>query len=215
MPGIMQRLREETAELHQHAERRPLEQEMARGTIRREAYVENLGQRWLIHRVLESHVRDLCNRDARLGGLILEEQYQLSNLEADLAYFATPIESIDPTRGALRLIEALDELADTRPIALLGAFYVFEGSKNGAHFLAPRIRAALGLNGTDGTRYLDPHGPQQRALWMAFRERMDGIAFTTEECDAMVESAKAAFLHVAQVDDDVHQRTSPGIALSS
>ena len=215
MPGIMQRLREETAELHQHAERRPLEQAMARGEISREAYVENLGQRYLIHRALEAHVRDLCSRDARLNGLVLEEQYQLPNLAADLAYFETPAGSIEPTRGALRLIETLDGMAQTQPIALLGAFYVFEGSKNGAHFLTPRVRAALGLSGAEGTRYLDPHGPQQRPIWMQFRERMDAVAFTAEENDAMVHGAKAAFQHIAEVDDDVYHRTAPGIAISS
>lgn len=207
MTGIMQRLRDETSELHQHAERRPLEQAMARGEISRETYVENLGQRYMIHRTLEAQVRALCADDPRLNGLLLEEQYQLPNLAADLEYFGVAIDTIDPTRGLLNLVDFLETQALEEPVGVLGTFYVFEGSKNGAHFLAPRVRASIGLNGENGTRYLDPHGQQQREVWMQFRARMDAIAFTPEECDAMVRGAKAAFSFVSDVDDDVYNRT--------
>ncbi|MBL8878195.1 MAG: biliverdin-producing heme oxygenase [Phycisphaerales bacterium] len=207
MPGIMQRLRDETAALHQHAETRPLEQAMVRGEIQLDTYVENLAQRYLVHRRLESEIRALCASDARLAGLVLDEQWQLPNLEADLAHFGAPMSGIEPTRGALRLIEHIEATAHGESLGLLGVFYVFEGSKNGAHFLAPRVRAALRLPGSDGSRYLDPHGARQRELWTQFKSRMDAVDFSPAECDAMLRGAKAAFMFVAEIDDDVYSHT--------
>lgn len=214
MSGIMQRLRDETAEQHQHAESRPLEQAMVRGEIQTDTYVEYLAQRYLVHRQLEARLRELLASDARLNGLVLDEQWQVPNLEADLAFFGVALDQIEPTRGALNLIEHIEASARGERIGLLGDFYVFEGSKNGANFLAPRVRSALQLVGNDGSHYLAPHGPRQRELWTQFKARMDAVSFAPAECDAMVRGAKAAFKFAAEIDDDVHTRTVRG-ALSS
>ena len=96
--------------------------------------------------------------------------------------------------------------ADQNPMSLLGVYYVFEGSKNGARFVAKRIAPALGVGEAGGLRYLDPHGDEQRTLWREFKARMDNAGFSPTDQDAMVSAAKMTFDAVSAIDDELHQR---------
>jgi heme oxygenase len=86
----------------------------------------------------------------------------------------------------------------------MGIYYVFEGSKNGARFIAKALAKAWGLSDTTSFRYLDPHGEEQRSLWMKFRTDMDGIAWTPNEKDLMVKAAQATFDAISSLDDAIH-----------
>ncbi|MFO0839291.1 MAG: biliverdin-producing heme oxygenase [Phycisphaerae bacterium] len=200
--GIMARLREQTARHHQLAESRELEQALARGVLPRDRYVALLGQRWLIHRTLEARVADLCRNDPRLNDVVPPNLMQEPNLRADLSFFGVRPDEVPPLPATTRLIELIDREAAHRAPALLGCYYVFEGSKNGSRMLAPRVRKAYGID-DGGTRYFDPHGRQQRALWTEFKARMDGIPFTQPERDGMVEAACTTFDLVARLDDEL------------
>lgn len=202
MPTIMQRLREETAEHHKRAEARPLEQALVRGGVSRDAFIEYLSQRYLIHKALDAAVMGLVARDARLRGLVSAELLQEPNLRADLEWFGAAVDVIAPRRSTSRLIADMRDWAACDPIALLGAYYVFEGSKNGARYICKGLMRGLGLTPGSGTRYLDPHGEAQRELWMAFKARMDAIAFTPAECDAMVRAAAQTFDRIGELDDE-------------
>ncbi|MGE0481763.1 MAG: biliverdin-producing heme oxygenase [Phycisphaerae bacterium] len=201
--GIMNRLRDETRPQHEHAESRPFEQALAAGRLPRELYVENLGQRLCMHKVLEAPLRQLVARDPRLADLVLDEQYQTPNLHADLAFFGIDAAVVRPRAATAALVREIEAAADQEPLALLGFFYVFEGSKNGAHFLAKRLRAAYQLE-QNGLRYFDPHGDQQRPLWHAFKARMDLVPLTPAEADAIVAAARATFQRVAEVEDEIY-----------
>lgn len=202
--SIMTRLRDETAERHKHAEGRQMEQALVRGVLPRELYVEYLSQRLLIHRALETHVLRLCESDRRLDGLISPQLLQESNLRADLEFFQVDPASIVPREATRRFIAEIQRLSGQTPVALLGAYYVFEGSKNGARFIARALWKAFGLRPGPGTQYLDPHGEQQRPLWQQFKEAMDRIPFAQNEMDAMVEAAKGTFDAVAELDDEIY-----------
>lgn len=222
--SIMQRLRDETAEQHADAESRPLERAMAGGTLPRDVYVAWLGQRFLLHTVLEALVRDVAERDPRVGPIVTPDLFQENNLRADLQFFERPIERLQPLPPVQAICDAWRRLTDaksagsqpagsdqttTQPIALLGAYYVFEGSKNGARYLMPRVAKTHGLDAElrDGLLYLDPHGERQRPLWMAFKERMNAATFTPAEQDAMVAAAKQAFSGVSALDDALYAET--------
>lgn len=199
---IMTRLREETAAAHKHAETRPLQRDLFRGQLPRESYVRFLQQRLHVHQALEAHLAALAARDARVRSIVHPRQFQAENVRSDLARLGVPLEcaALPATRAWVR---ELDEWAAQRPIALLGAHYVLEGSKNGAHLLAPRVQSAYAL-APDQTRYLDPHGQEQRPLWAAFKQAMDAAEFSSQEMDEMVDAARQTFARASALDDEVY-----------
>jgi len=199
--GIMARLKAGTAAQHAVAESKPLEAALIEGSIGRLQYQKYLAQRWLIHRELEKATDQALKNDARLSSLNLPFLYQTKNLESDLARLQTDLKSIFPLPGATKLMQEIQKAA---PATLMGIFYVFEGSKNGARFIAKALAKAWGLSDTVGFRYLDPHGEEQRGLWMKFRSDMDGIAWTSAEQEQMVQAAQATFDAISSLDDAIH-----------
>jgi heme oxygenase len=78
--------------------------------------------------------------------------------------------------------------------------YVFEGSKNGARYIARALRGSLRISGAPGLRYLDPHGEAQRPVWESFKQRLDAAPLDAAEVDGIILAAKACFAHVTAVD---------------
>ncbi len=213
--SLMQRLRDETAEHHKRAESRPLEQSLARGQISRKAYAEYLGQRLRIHEVLESEAFSAAERDSRLRGLIEPNLLQANNLRSDLRFFGVDPSGVRALSAANDLIDEIRRLSATQAAAVFGVYYVFEGSKNGARFIARALMKTLGLTSGPGLQYLDPHGEAQRALWIGFKERMDRIDFSPEESDAIVAAAGFTFDRVADLDDQLYQCDRGGASTCS
>jgi heme oxygenase len=195
--GIMARLKAGTAAQHAVAESKPLEAALIEGSIGRAQYEKYLSQRWLIHRELEAATDRVLRTDNRLASLGLPSLYQTKNLEADLAHLQSNLESIRPLPGATKLIQEIQKAA---PATLMGIYYVFEGSKNGARYISKSLAKA----GQTALRYLDPHGEQQRPLWMKFRADMDSISWTSAEQDEMVKAAQATFDVISSLDDAIH-----------
>ena len=195
--GIMARLKAGTAAQHAVAESKPLEAALIEGSIGRAQYEKYLSQRWLIHRELEAATDRALRTDNRLASLGLPSLYQTKNLEADLAHLQSNLKSIRPLPGATNLIQ---EIQKATPSTLMGIYYVFEGSKNGARYISKSLAKA----GQTALRYLDSHGEQQRPLWMKFRADMDLISWTPAEQDQMVKAAQATFDAISSLDDAIH-----------
>jgi heme oxygenase len=195
--GIMARLKAGTAAQHAVAESKPLEAALIEGSIGQAQYEKYLSQRWLIHRELEAATDRALRTDNRLASLGLPSLYQTKNLEADLAHLQSNLGSIRPLPGATNLIQEIQKAA---PATLMGIYYVFEGSKNGARYISKSLAKA----GQTALRYLDPHGEEQRPLWMKFRADMDSISWTPAELDQMVKAAQATFDAISSLDDAIH-----------
>lgn len=199
--SIMLRLREDTRAQHEHAESRPLEQALFRGTLPRQAFIDMLGQRFLIHRRLEELVGLLGERHPFVAQLIQARLLQTPNLRADLEFFGQSPDAIAPLPETTVYLAQIDGLFTTHPIALLGAYYVFEGSKNGARILARTVAQAYGLQDQRGLRYLDPHGAEQRAFWSEFKTSMDAAPLSPGDRDAIVDAARKTFDAISALDD--------------
>jgi len=156
--GIMARLKASTAAQHAVAESKPLEAALIEGSIGQAQYEKYLSQRWLIHRELEAATDRALRTDNRLTSLGLPSLYQTKNLEADLAHLQSKLESIRPLPGATKLIQ---EIQKATPATLIGIFYVFEGSKNGARYISKSL-AKAGQNGSSLPR--SPRGTAETAL---------------------------------------------------
>ena len=199
--GIMGRLKAETAEQHAIAEAKPLEAALVAGSIDHDQYKQYLGQRWLIHRELEAATDRALAEDQRLSHLGLPGLYQTANIEADLGYLGVETSTIEPLKGAQNLVGTIQQAPS--PAVLMGIYYVFEGSKNGARFIARALGKAWGKTDGEGMKYLDPHGEAQRGLWMKFREDMNAIDWSSEEQDTMVKAAQHTFDAISALDDEI------------
>lgn len=201
---IMKLLKDATAAQHAHAESRPLERALVEGSLPRCQFVAYLEQRLLIHKSLERAVRALCASDPRFADLVPDALYQEANLRRDLAFFGVETDAIEARAATQRLLADIEAAAHRCPAGLLGFYYVFEGSKNGARFIARAVGATYEIEPGPGLLYLDPHGKEQRALWLAFKERMNALPLTEEEREAMVTAAGLAFDRVSELDDEMH-----------
>jgi heme oxygenase len=200
--GIMGRLKAETAEQHAVAEAKPLEAALIGGSIDHDQYKAYLAQRWIIHRELEAATDRALASEPRLASLGLPGLYQTANLEADLAHLGVDTSSIKPMKGSEKLVALVRDAGS--PDVLMGIYYVFEGSKNGARFIARSLSKAWGKSDLAGLKYLDPHGEAQRGLWMKFREDMNAIEWSDEEQDRMVKAAQVTFDAISALDDEIH-----------
>lgn len=201
---FMSRVKEQTWPLHQQAEGRPLEQALIKGELPRPLYVKYLEQRYLIHRALENHVRRLAQQHPALQQMIREELFQEANLVVDLQHLGSKVDQIAPGRATLAFLSEMEALLKGEPLALLGSYYVFEGSKNGGRYIARSVSRAFQLPPGPGLRYLDPHGEQQRELWARFRTGMNQLDLTPPQQDAIIAAAKRTFELVSQLDDELY-----------
>ncbi len=198
---IMERLKAETWPLHQQAEHAALEKDLIKGVLPRDVYRDQLAQRYLIHVLLEKRIRNARANDPRIAVVVHDYQFQESRAAEDLRYYGGDPEQAVAGEATSKLLSAIDA-AD--PVSLLGFHYVFEGSNNGARYIAMALRKSWGLEGADGTRYLDPYGNEQRQKWAEYKAAMDQLEFTAEEGDSIVEAAKATFLQIIEVEAELY-----------
>ena len=199
---IMTRLKEDTAKMHAAAEGQPLEQAMVKGGLPREVYVRSLGQRLLLHRALEPLLYEARSKVPAIAAVVDDSQ-KVPYIEADLRFYGVDPDSVKPLPAAAQFIAYVNEQAAANPLALLGIWYVFEGSTNGARYIAKALRKSYNLEGEAGTTFLDPYGEEQRGKWGAFRETMNAQRFTEAEMDLLVAAAGATFTGIMHVDREV------------
>lgn len=201
---IMTRLKEDTAKMHAAAEGQQLEQAMMKGTLPKEVFVKSLGQRLLLHRAIEPQLAAARAQVPAIAAVVKDEQWKAPYLEADLRFFGTDPNAVTPLPATTQFLAEVSALAARSPLALLGVWYVFEGSTNGARYIAKAIRKAYNLEGEAGTTFLDPYGEEQRGKWAAFRETMNALPFTEPEMDLLVEAAGATFTGIMHIDREVY-----------
>ena len=187
------KLKDGTWDLHSAAEKQPFQQNLVRGKVSRDAYTGWLGQMLLIHRALESGLRDLVANDPRAAAVVTDEQYQEPYLLEDLGTLGLDAGDVEPLAETTALLERIAQTAADAPLGLLGFHYVLEGSNNGNAFIARAVRPALGLDPGSGDRYLDPYGERQRPLWAAFKDAIDTGEFTEAEHELLIQSARTMF----------------------
>jgi len=191
--GTMLTLREATAGHHRRAEQHEFQQQFVRGTLPRELYLRWLGQMLHIHAALEAHLERLVTRHPRLRSTFDDSRRKVAPLRQDLAFLGAASDQ-PPLPAVSAMLAWMDSLAETQPMALLGVFYVLEGSTNGSKFIARKVRPAYGLPAQgDGSAYLDPYGDTQPARWQEFKAAVDALALPEDDVAPMVAAAQQTF----------------------
>lgn len=204
-PTVMDRLKKTTQPLHDAAEHHPFQRAFAKGQVSRDDYARYLEQMLLVHRALESHLRDARERCVSVASVVKDWQFQEPYLAEDLAYLGRDMKAIEPTPATAAFIAAIDAMParTDADLQLLGMQYVVEGSNNGSKFISFNIAKALGITPGPGLRYLDPYGDEQRSRWAEFKADMVAVGFSEEEIEQIIVGANAMFDWIAKISDDV------------
>lgn len=207
-------LRESTSELHTIAEKSALQKLLVTGRVSQEQYVAHLGQMLILHRELDNALRQAVKVSPAVALLVKDEQYQEPYLLEDLQYFGVDPASITPLASTSKIIADIRRVEQEDPAALLGYHYVLEGANNGNRFIAKALAGTFRVRpGAPGTRYLDPYGERQRALWTTFKTNLDVIELSPATRAHAMECAKAMFLAVAHIGDEIMDKLGGSVVV--
>lgn len=191
--SIMQALKESTQQLHDDTEHGSFNRDLVRGMVPLEFYVESLAQLFVVHRALESHLRRLRDEIPAFSTVLRDYQFQEPYLRNDLEFFGRDPEAVKALPATEEFVAAIERVAHSEPVGLLGMHYVFEGSNNGSKFISKALRRAYQLEGTGGLNYFDPYGDNQTEYWQAFKADMNKVGFSREEMFTIVSAATDTF----------------------
>jgi heme oxygenase (biliverdin-IX-beta and delta-forming) len=203
--SLAQTLRECTQEQHTRAERHPFQARMVKGEVTRQDYAAYLAQMRPVIAALDAGLRRNQESSAALRGMVAEHHFHTALIDSDLRFLGWSSGDGTLLPATERFLALVERAADQGP-ALIGVWYVIEGSTNGGRFIAKALARALALENGDGTRWFDPHGSQQRERWQGWRAALDAQQFSAEERRAIVEAAAATFDAVYDLLDGLPQR---------
>ncbi len=201
-------LRERTKEAHTRAEKHPSQARLVKGEATRQEYAAWLGQMLHVWRALDGGLVSLARSDARVARMLKPYHAHAARVESDLEFLGYTPEQHPALPATARCMAWLTELATNRDPALVGAWYVLEGSANGGRFIAKAVSRSLNIAGPRGLAALDPHGEQQRQYWQTWRTDLDAQTWTESEREAVVRAGSAMFDAVSAMLGDLHPQDS-------
>ncbi|MBM4111893.1 MAG: biliverdin-producing heme oxygenase [Phycisphaerae bacterium] len=229
-PSLSLRLREATSEQHARAEKHPIQQALVRGAAEPALYAAWLRDMAALHERFEARLAAARTNEA-LAGVIEDHHFRLDLIGEDLKALAAIDGSIAQSKNhacccghagcgagagssavsganalrprTLAAWNEIDSMIERDASAVLGPFYVLEGSTNGGRFIAMAIRKSLPLPAGAGTRYLDPHGEKIRERWATTKAAMDAVPLSPAQHDAIVDAAKRTFDAVTLLMDEL------------
>jgi heme oxygenase len=183
---IAQRLRAAIADTHERIEALPLAAAMVGGSVRRADYLDLLSELWHLHAALEDALAAAPN----LAIVYRPEMARRETLARDLAILGGRVKAPAPPTRSL-----MERFASWRGAgwSLLGALYVFEGSRMGSMVLAAPLAAALGVP-VAPNRGLDYHmeGMATRPqVWRQFKTALLSLSLGAADQEAIVTAASA------------------------
>lgn len=199
--ALSSRLREATAEAHTVAERHPVQGRMARGAASREDYANWLEQMYHIWSAVDTSVVEAAARDERIRAMVQPFHTHAPRIISDLAFLGRTRAPSPASPGTQQLVNFIRSSGSSA--AVVGPWYVMEGSNNGGRFLAKALGKALEIPGPAGLTSLDPHGEAQQPRWHAWRAALDSQSFTDAEQTAMIDAAGRTFAGLTPVFDDL------------
>lgn len=178
---ILNRLKLETADLHQRVENRF---RIMDPTLTRQGYVLKLERLLGFHQPLETLIEPWRDRLA----IDWDARRKAHLLRADLEFLGrTPAEI-----AQLPCCKALPELTDLG--AVLGCVYVLEGSTLGGRMIAGHLAQHLGVVPGQGASFFSPYGDELMPRWRSFQQRLAELANSATPEDRIIDGARATFI---------------------
>lgn len=205
MPGLAERLKQETRVLHTAAERSSFMSSLLRGSLTRAAYcalLRNLHPNYAaLEPSLERHARHPAIAPVFLPALwrtrrLTEDLLELHGPSWSGAYAQQP--------ACARYVERLHAVDASNPMLLLAHAYVrFLGDLSGGQLLRPIVAANLQAAGGKGTAFYDfGDAADALALKRSFRAGLNEVRVGEADADALVAESRLAFeLHCSLFDE--------------
>lgn len=203
-PGLRDRLRSGTHDLHTQAERSVAMQALIHGQMPLDRYCLLLRDLYAIYEALEPALAAHANHPM----LAPLRDPQLSRCEAladDLDALHGPDwhTELPVSRGAQAYVARLQHLAAHAPALLAAHAYVrYLGDLSGGQLLLKRVRTMLELDGARGTRFYEFGEPGAAVLSRQFKGGLASLPADEALIEALVGEAQRAFeMHTRMFDE--------------
>ncbi|MGQ0845351.1 MAG: biliverdin-producing heme oxygenase [Sporichthyaceae bacterium] len=198
---LSKRIREDTREVHEHAEHAPFIQDLLGGRLGLEGYARLVVQHQAIYTELEAAVA--ANSDPVVGEFLAAELSRLAALRADLDYLREAgVATASPVLAATqRYCEHIRTVCFQRPAALLAHHYVrYLGDLSGGMIVARVLRRHLELPDERGTSfYAFPELASPREFKLRYRALLDALPWGEAERDALIAEVHLAYQFNAEI----------------
>jgi heme oxygenase len=214
---LMERLRQETGDLHRAAETCGFQRSLVKGEVTPAVLAAWFAQLFPMHLALEQALR-AARSDEPWTATFKEDQSRERDIRADIEALQSDADADNgehiasmtsrPSPATAAFIDAIGHIAaGPHPVALLGVLYVLEGSNNGSKFIARAIRRAWGWSDDRRLRYLDPYGERLGERWQQFRNEVNVLSCTPAQEQAIIEAAKRTFqaIHAMSLSMIAHE----------
>lgn len=210
--ALLDELKAQTSAQHAAIERGPFALALMQGGLTHAGCVAWLQQRYLLHVGLEAMLDKLALSRPEWQPLLAPEHRLAPAALAALQAFGTTA-NVEATPETTACLAEWSRWAESVPERLLGAHYVFEGSKNGGRFVLRALERRAHEWAAGASAYLDPHGEVQRQLWQQFRTTLESAApADVHQRAAVVTGAQASFDLIGRVDDGVLKAVPGAVA---
>jgi heme oxygenase len=207
--GLGAFLREGTADLHTAAEGQRFQQAMVQGAISREEYGRFLQEVGEVHRAIDAGLQRHAASQPLLKLLVRSAHQRSPRIEEDLAALGLAPRPSEPLGATRSFVAFLEQIGAGDPAALVGVIYVTEGATNGNKFIAKALPGRLGLNAGEALGYLDPHGAEQRRVWMEFKSALETLAPTAAERERILQAARRTFQYFLELSPELDSVGTP------
>jgi heme oxygenase len=180
--ALLDRLRNETREEHQHIEERL---DLLRPDLSLSAYAHILSRFYGFYRPWESHVADFAS--CILPDYLVRRQ-KVHNLTADLNYLGIGVPS-------LPLCSAVPSYKNVS--AVLGGLYVTEGATLGGQIISRHLRRTFDFPECRGDTFFRSYGESVGPMWSSFRDILAGHSSPSTD-DEIIRAAKRTFEALSQ-----------------
>lgn len=201
-PSLADTLKLQTRDAHTRAEKHPLQGRMVKGEVTHDEYAAYLGQLLHFWRAVDAGLATLAARDARVHAMLRPYHPHADRIAADLAFLGQCASCHPPLAATTNFVDTINAAATNGP-ALVGIWYVLEGSANGGRYIARAISRCLNIPGPEGLTAFDPHGEAQRERWQTWRSDLDAQPFTPCEREAILTQADATFDAMCEMMDEL------------
>jgi heme oxygenase len=178
---ILEKLKTETAQLHEEVEKDNLTCFIMDGTMDQPKYEILLRQNFMVYKAVEDFVN--ARYDKLPESLKPFAGYEKTNaLANDISRFSS-----------LPLPKPLIIVGSRDVATIIGKLYVIEGSMMGGMMLNKKIQACNNLSHITEHSFYNNHTQTNLSRWKSFKEAVATVNFNIDDVDKAISSAKATF----------------------
>ncbi len=201
-------LRERTRDVHADAEGSSFVRELLEGERTRDDYTALVGQQYFVYEALES-VAEALRDDPTAAAFISPKLTRLPAIEADLDFLQPGWrDALAPLPATSRYTARIREMAEW-PGGFVAHHYTrYLGDLSGGQVIRTLLQRRFGFDTNGVGFYVFAEIAKPKLFKDTYREQLDAAPWTEAEQDRVVEEARRAFRHNAEMFADLAAATA-------